>query len=222
MECWTGDFHRGMHALAKHDPAAAAMHLSRALKGCPVSSRRSLSRLLFYLGVSLQRLGLSNSAIRAWIAAQRARKFRRNRELLERYANPYGMAKQLCDDLDDWQAFYSIQLMRYLRGFNKRTLTSTTERTMLQDLICQQWASLKESGALEGKSPEEKSDIFRATRIDYPLFYMSEEHEAVLRVNFTTGKKFRPGDRCLCGSGLPFLACCGRTPGEDELSIGIF
>jgi uncharacterized protein YchJ len=222
MECWKGDFHRGIHALARHDPAAAAMYLSRALKECPVSSRRSLSRLLFYLGVALQRLGLSNSAIRAWIASQRSRKLRRNRELLQRYANPYGMAKQGCDDLDDWQAFYSLQLTRYLRGFNKRTLTSATERSMLQEIIRERWTALKQSGVLEGRSPEEKSVVFRATRIDYPLFYMSDEKDPVLQVNFETGKKFRPGDRCFCGSGLPFLACCGRTPGEDELSIGIF
>jgi hypothetical protein len=222
MECWRGDYHRGIHALARHDPAAAAMHLSRALKDCPVSSRRSLSQLLFYLGVALQRLGLSNSAIRAWIAAQRAHKLRRNRELLERYANHYGMAKQSCDDLDDWQAFYSIQLMRYLRGFNKRTLTSSTERSMLREIIHQHWAGLLKSGVLAGRRPEEKSEIFRAARIDYPLFYMGEEKEPVLRVNFETGKRFKPGDRCFCGSGLPFLACCGRTPGEDELSIGIF
>jgi hypothetical protein len=222
MECWTGDFHRGIHALARHDPAAAAMHLSRALKDCPVSSRRNLSQLLFYLGVALQRLGLSNSAIRAWIAAQRAHKLRRNRELLERYANHYGMAKQRCEDLDDWQAFYSIQLMRYLRGFNKRSLTSTAERSMLREIIRQHWASLIQSGALGGRSPEEKSEIFRAARIDFPLFYKGEETQPVLRVNFETGKKLKPGDRCFCGSGLPFLACCGRTPGEDELSIGIF
>ena len=41
----------------------------------------------------------------------------RARQILERFANSYGMAKQCCGDLDDWQAFYSIHLLRYLRGF---------------------------------------------------------------------------------------------------------
>ncbi len=44
----------------------------------------------------------------------------------------------------------------------------------------------------------------------------------VIAVNFQTKKKVKLSDRCLCGSGLPYIICCGRTPGKEELMSGIF
>ena len=198
------------------------LFFSRALHVCPVNRSEDLARLLYYLGIALKRLGLSNSAVRSWIAAHRIKRQRHSQELLERFANSYGMAKQDCPDQDDWQAFYSMQLMRYMRGFNRRTLSNEAERSMLLDIIRNYWDKLKASGRLEGKSPGEKSEIFKNTCIDFPLFFRGDPADAVLRVDFGTGRKLRPGDKCFCGSGLSYLSCCGRTPGEDELIIGIF
>ena len=31
-----------------------------------------------------------------------------------------------------------------------------------------------------------------------------------------------PNDRCVCGSGLPYRLCHGRTPGTDEVLLGKF
>jgi len=222
MKRWQSDFQRGRQALSKHDAGSALVLFSRSLQDCPVSDRTSLSRILFYLGLALQRLGLANSAVHSWIAAQRTKKGQLTEKLLRRFANSYGMAKQCSCEQDDWQAFYSIQLMRYLRGFNKRTLTSETERCLLGDLIKQYWLGLCSSDVLEGKSPEEKCEIFKAARIDFPLFYLPQDRESLLRVDFQAKRRLAGSDRCFCGSGLPFLSCCGRTPGEDELSIGLF
>ena len=221
MECWKSDFHRGIHAMSRHDPAGALGHFSRSLRDCPVARSGDLSRLLYYLGMALQRLGFPNSAIRSWLASQRAQKRRNTRALIERFANEYGMARQRSGELDDWQAFYSIQVMRYLRGFGKHALTSSAERCMLADIIREAWVSLQSCGSLEGKSAAEKSRIFQSTRIDFPLFYYSQVHDAVIPVNFRTGERVCAESKCFCGSGLSFLACCGRTPGEDEFSGGI-
>jgi hypothetical protein len=222
MERWQTDTHRGILRLSRHDPGGAVLHFAQALQRCPVSRSDDLAKLLYYLGIALKRLGLSNSAVRSWIAAHRARRQRHTQELLARFSNSYGMAKQSCEDQDDWKAFYSIQLMRYLRGFNRRTLSSDAERHMLLDIIRTYWDKLAESGALRGKSPAEKSEIFKKTCIDFPLFFQGNIADPVVRVDFATGKKQRPADKCFCGSGLPYLACCGRTPGEDELMIGVF
>jgi hypothetical protein len=222
MELWRTDIHRGMRRLSRHDPGGAVLYFSRALQGCPVSRSEELARLLFYLGIALRRLGFCNSAVRSWIAAHRTRKQRHTLELLERFANSYGMAKQGCQDLDDWQAFYSTQLLRYLRGFKRRAVSSEAERHMLYDLIRLEWDQLKHSGVLTGKSAEEKSEIFRNTHVDFPLFSQAPTEDTVVRVDFKRGRRLKPGDTCFCGSGLPYLACCGRTPGEDELTIGIF
>ena len=222
MEPWQTDIHRGLRQLSRHDPGGAVLHFAKALHLCPVDRSDDLAKLLYYLGIALKRLGLSNSAVRSWIVAHRTKRQRHTHELLERFANSYGMAKQSCPDQDDWQAFYSMQLMRYMRGFNRRTLSSENERKLLVEIIRTYWEKLKGSGALSGKTPAEKSEIFKNTCIDFPLFFRGNTVEPVLRVDFSTGRKLGPGDKCFCGSGLPYLACCGRTPGEDELMIGIF
>jgi len=222
MECWDADFHRGIHALRRHEPALAVGHFSRAVRGCPVARSGELARLRYFLGMALQRLGFPHSAVRSWLAAPRAHKGRPPRALLQRFANDYGMAKQRSRELDDWQAFYSVQVMRYLRGFRKRALTSDAERCMLADIIREAWLSLLASGALAGKSAAQKSRLFQAARIDFPLFYHEQVYDPVINVDFRSRERVCAESRCFCGSGLPFLACCGRTPGEEELSSGIF
>ncbi len=219
---WTIDIHVALQRLSRHDPGGAIVYFTRALRRCPVNCGGELPRLLFYMGIALRRLGLSNSAVRSWISLLRLRRDRHTRELLERFSNCYGMAKQPSSEMDDWQAFYSIQLMRYLQAARKRSLTSASERALLRELLLVYWMRLVESGSLQGKSPEEKSALFKATRIEFPAFLHDRRPDPLLRVNFANGARVQPGDPCPCGSGLPHLACCGRTPGEDELTIGLF
>lgn len=222
MENWRSSFHQGVRHLARHDAAGALPLFSRALQDCPSSQADDLTRVLYYLGITLKRLGYGNSAVRSWTASLRMKRKKHTRQLLERFANSYGMVKQGCGEQDDWQAFHSIQLLRYLRGFNRSSLTSSSERHMLAEIIHSYWEKLRDSGALAGKSCAEKMEVFQSVRIDFPLFCMDVGRDPVLRVDFSRGCKVRAGDSCPCGSGLAFLACCGRTPGEDELTIGLF
>lgn len=222
MDRWTVDFHRGIRYLSGHDPASAIVFLSRAVQHCPLSRSEELTKALYYLGIALKRVGYGNSAIRSWVTSHRMKKSKHTRALLNRFCNDYGMAKQDCEAQDDWQAFYSIQLMRYLRGFKKRTLSDRSERTMIVDIVREAWNELQASGALEGRTPEEKYEVFLNTKIDFPLFYYSRLQDPVVRVNFSEGRRYKAGDPCPCGSGLQFSCCCGRNPGEDELSIGLF
>ena len=222
MDRWTVDFHRGIRHLSGHDPAGAILFFSRAVQACPLSRSEELTKALYYLGIALQRIGYSNSAIRSWVTSLKMKKSRHTRALLDRFCNEYGMAKQDCEAQDDWQAFYSIQLMRYLRGFKKRTLSDRAERSMIVDIVREAWSGLVASGALEGCTPEEKYEIFQKTKIDFPLFYYSRLQDPLVRVNFFEGRRYKAGDPCPCGSGLQFCCCCGRNPGEDELSIGLF
>jgi hypothetical protein len=222
MDRWTNDFHRGIRSLSGHDPASAVLFLSRAVQKCPVTRPDELTKYLYYLGIALQRIGYGNTAIRSWVTSQRMKKRKHTRALLDRFCNYYGMAKQDCQDQDDWQAFYSIQLMRYLRGFAKRTLSDRAERSMIYDIVREAWKELRQSGALEGRTPEEKYEIFHNTKIDFPLFYYGRLQDPVVRVNFSEGRRYRAGDPCPCGSGLQYSCCCGRDLGEDELSIGLF
>jgi hypothetical protein len=222
MDRWTVDYHQGIRYLSGHDPAGAVVHFSRAVQHCPVNRSEELTKALYYLGVALKRVGYSNSAIRSWATSLRMKKSRHTRALLERFCNDYGMAKRDCQAEDDWQAFYSIQLMRYLRGFKKRTLSDRIERSVILEIVRESWKRLKDSGALQGRTPEQKYEIFQKTKIDFPLFYYSRTRDPVVRVNFSEGRRFGLADPCPCGSGLPFHCCCGRNPAEEELSIGLF
>ena len=222
MDNYKADLNRGIHKLSKHDLGSAVMYFSRALSSCPVSSSAELSRILYYMGIALKRLGLSNSAIRSWLVSLRVKKRKNTKKLLQRFSNSYGMAKQDSVEMDDWKAFYSIHLLRYLRGFRKSTLTSECERDCLKEIILAHWRKLVDSGILAGKTPEEKSEIFKGTEIDFPLFFYGQAEDPVIQVNFQAGRKLKAADTCFCGSGLPFCACCGRILGEDELTFGLF
>ena len=222
MDRWIVDYHRGIRHLSGHDPAGAIAFFSRAVQACPLSRSEELTKALYYLGVALQRVGYGNSAIRSWVISHRMKKSRHTRALLDRFCNEYGMAKQDCEAHDDWQAFYSIQLMRYLRGFKKLTLSDHAERSMIVDIVREAWNGLVASGALEGRTPEEKYEIFKSTKIEFPLFYYSRLRNPLVRVNFSEGRRYKAGDPCPCGSGLQYCCCCGRNPGEEELSIGLF
>ena len=219
MITWQIDMNRGVYFLSKHDARMAVRCFCQALQRCPVSNARELARLLFFLGTAFKRLGYSNYAIKSWNASQRLLKNGYARKALTRYSNAYGMERQESEDEDDWRAFYCIQLRRYLAGKGKRTFTSDAERDMIRDLVQSYWKDLKSSGALEGRSIEEKCRVFRSVDIVFPCFGITE---SCVHVNFSTGKRVELDERCYCGSGLPFLSCCGRIVSEEELSTGIF
>ncbi|MGA2479089.1 MAG: SEC-C domain-containing protein [Spirochaetia bacterium] len=134
------------------------------------------------------------------------------------------MERQDTGEADDWQAFSSIQTARYLLGKNKRTFATLAEKDMIGDLIRDSWQELVDAGTLDKKSGCEKMEIFRSVRIVFPSIVLAEPRASspVIAVNFQTKMKVKLSDRCLCGSGLPYIICCGRTPGKEELMSGIF
>jgi protein-disulfide isomerase-like protein with CxxC motif len=143
--------------------------------------------------------------------------------MVERFANWYGMEKQTDPQLDDWKAFFSIQLARYLEKKSTRKLGTVAERDMITDLIYDYWKELKKSGILEEKEYGEKLDIFKEVEIIFPSLVVPDEGKnQPIPVDFRRKQHVNSTDRCHCGSGLPYSVCCGRTPGLDELECGIF
>jgi hypothetical protein len=134
------------------------------------------------------------------------------------------MERQDSSDADDWQAFSSIQIARYLLGKNKRAFSTQAEHDMLLDLVRDSWGELRRSQDMAGLSGCEKLEAFRAVRIVFPDVVPGEPRveDPVIAVNFQTKQRVALGDRCSCGSGMPFMLCCGRTPGREELLSGSF
>jgi len=221
MDVWRCEIKKGLRHLSRHEPDRALSFFRSALEGCPVSESRALSRLLFYIGITLKRLGCTDSAVKSWLLAYRLTKNSFAYAMIKRYANTYGMAKQDRGDRDDWRAFYSLQLARYLNAKKRRQFYFEAERDMVRDLIFDHWVRLREQYPTEGMSPEEKERLFERTVIVFPFVVIPEAlQNPVIHVDFRRNRKLEPQDRCPCGSGLSFMLCCGRIPGERELLSG--
>jgi hypothetical protein len=220
---WVRHYDRGLDFLSRHRPTEAVKALQTALENCPPARAKQLYQICLFLGVALHRIGFPQSAIKAWISCQRLNKRGPTRKMLSRYTNCYGMERQDCSEADDWQAFSAIQTARYLLGKNKRTFSTLAEQDMITDLIRDAWSQLRRSdlGSMSGCA---KIEAFRSVRIVFPTVVFSEPplNGPVIAVNFQTKRRVGLSDRCSCGSGMPFMLCCGRTPGKEELLSGSF
>jgi len=218
------EFDRGLGCLSRHKPAEAARFLRKALDGCPAFRSKEIHLICLYLGVALRRVGCTQSAIRSWASCQRLNKHGHARKLLDHIANGYGMERQATKREDDWNAFAAAQISRYLLGKVKRRFSTAAERDMIIDLIRDHWRRLERTCSLDGFSVSEKYAMFRNEKIVFPIVLarIPGGNEPVISVDFRSKRRVKPMDRCICGSGLPFMLCCGHTPASEELLSGSF
>ncbi len=223
MQNWYINIEKGKDCLSKHRLWPALRSFNKALKECPVSQSEHLYKLFFYLGVTLKKLGLSNIAIRSWCNARKIKKSGYSSKMLKRFSNAYGMAKQKTSNLDDWKAFYSIQLAKYLKMKPGGKLSSNAEKDMISDLILDSWKELLKTRRFDTMSPEDKMSVFNCTNIIFPVYIPPDliKNEQI-HVNFRKKKKMSMNDRCICGSGLTYGICCGHNINEEELFSGHF
>ena len=200
MQTWQSDIKKGVRHLSRHQPDKALGFFCKALERCPVAQSRSLSRLLFYLGVTLRRLGCVDSAVKSWLLSYKLTKDSFSLKMIQRYANTYGMAKQADEERDDWRAFFSLQLSRYLVTKKHKRFSCDAERDMVRDLIYDHWLQLKKRHLLSGKSPEEKEKLFQAVKIVFPFVVVPDQLiHPVVHVDFRHNRKVELHDRCPCG-----------------------
>lgn len=223
MENWNRLLEQGIRSLARHDAAGALKALERSLASCPSSQASELHRILYYTGIALQRVGCSDSALRSWLSGGRVQKRGHSKRMADRFTNGYGMAKQGSVDLDDWKAFLALQLSRYLRTKNRHAFCSEAEEDVVREIIADAWRSIRKTCVMAGKTAAEKYETFSNIRIVFPMAVLpSAGKEAILPVDFQKKRGILSADRCPCGSGRMFRACCGRTPGSEELRFGLF
>jgi hypothetical protein len=137
--------------------------------------------------------------------------------------NDYGMAERFDSSDNDWQAFYCIHLRRYLESKNSRRVGTKAESDMIRELIYEHWQQLRGSRLVAALDPNRRLLLYRKVVIIFPFFDVPNQiADPTVHVDFTKKDRLLPPDRCVCGSGLPYKVCCGRTLGEDELAIGEF
>lgn len=218
---WRSPYERGKHQLSHHSPERALRHFENALSACPVSRTKELSKVLFYLGITFQKLGMSSCAVKSWTVSYKLDKNSYAGRLLQRHTNDYGMPKQETLEMDDWRAFYAIHLSKYLAQKKSGKLGTDAEKDMIWDLILDAWKSVKRSFCLENLDYETKLRIFRDTRIVFPAFRVPGQNvgNQPIPVDFFRQKRILSDDTCVCGSGLPFKACCGRIVDQQDQHI---
>ena len=215
-------FIKGKRLLAHHQPRVALEYLKEAVKKCPVEDRQELVYRLFYLGIALKKVGLPSSALKTWITARGVYRRSYAGRMAERFLNDYGMLRQENCELDDWNAFYAIQLKKYLESKRSRKIGSQGEKDMIWDLIFEYWQGIQHSEVLNGKSCSEKIELFESVEIIFPFFSIPSGKSGVIHVDFHGGNKIKGSDPCPCRSGLDYAQCCGRTPADEELLFGLF
>ncbi len=232
MQSWLIDYQRGLRWLRRHRPLRALAYLERALLAVPTdrlrspgsgSRRADIARLFYYLGLGFRKAGMRNRAIGSWVESARLEKRGTVRRKLFRVTNRYGMARQESREIDDQQAFYGIQLSRYIRSKQSHRLGTRAEIDMIAELIDEYWARLRASADLSQLTCGQKLELFRSIVIVFPFLTVPEDLKTEdVAVDFSHGRRVGDEDRCVCGSGLPYRLCHGRIPGADEALIGKF
>ena len=213
-------FRNGRRALRRHRNRQALQLLTAAVAECPATERSQLAAALRALGFACARLGRRDAALRCWVDAQRTRKQAPLARLIRRCSNDYGMPRQHHRILDDWRAFHSLQLSRYVAAGGRLPL-GPAESDMLRDLLWSHFTELLRGGAMEGLSAEQRRELFVSLQIPFPLLRLpSEPPGNTIAVDFVRGRRPSAADPCLCGSALPYVLCCGRIPTSGEIAIG--
>ncbi len=219
MHPWMLSLKNGLRSLTRHDPERALKYFNKAIKSCPVRETDELSAILHFTGVTLKKMGLHDGAIKSWVASWRIRKTPLTDRHIRRFSNEYGMMKQGLEELDDWKAFYALQLKRYCSMKKSQCVGTLAEQDMIRDLIRDAWMELRKNVNLSDRTPSEKLGIFRSVSIVFPLFFVPGER----KIANSGGSASKPKTKtCFCGSDLPWGECCGRIFRQGTSRSGMF
>lgn len=213
-------FRAGIRALSRHDAQAALRLFRIVVDSCPASEHKALARYLYWLSISLLRLGRSELAVKSLGSAQRLAPRGTARKLYGNMINDYGMVRTGCEEKDDFRAFFAIQIRRYIGMRPGGKFSGEAERDAVVCIITDAWLGLKKTEQLSKKTCSDKLDLFRSYTIHFPFQFMTTGR--VLEANFRRGSIQKEDDRCSCGSGLPYRQCCGRTRSAFEVEHGSF
>jgi len=227
MTSWTLSYKRGLRLLSDHKPLEASREFRRAAQDCPASNRLHLARVLFYFGISLERSGQGTLAVKSWVNARKLVRSGAVARAFDRWVNDYGMRRRPNTEGDDYCAFKSIQVGRYLGTRGSGRFGSQAEKDAVNDLILDAFRLLSRSGILQGLPVQRKLELFKRSRVDLPFLYVDDALELQkepLVGNFRRAQlgavRVGPEDRCACGSGLPSRVCCGRLSSCMEIEYG--
>ena len=207
---------RGLRELSRHNPAQALELFRKSIELTPPSSEKTLSRALYWLSIALLQLNKRDLAVKSLANAQKIHRQGYIRRFYIRHVNEYGMIKQPTKELDDLYAFLSIQLSFYLLNRPSYRFGSEAEHSMVLAFLLHTWKNIKGTEEFKSLDCSEKLLLFNKLKIDFPAFapysvVQRKRERQIIPSNIAYNQL------CSCGSGLPFMQCCGRIRGISEL-----
>lgn len=219
MSDWKLQFKQGKENNHCENYEKAQELLELALEGCPDKDSASISQIVFEIGRSFFGRGMRGVAISNMLAAVKMGLNESHAQnMMNCLVNEYGMPAQKTPEGNDEAAFAAIHVMRYLYSKNSGKFGTLAEKDMIFELVSDAWTDFNERVNISGLKTLEKISRFREYVIFFPAFFVPEEDLAVEHVIYADFGN----NLCACGSGLPFMWCCGRIKSIDELENGCF
>ena len=189
------------------------------LKECPFEEDEYLSQIFSYLGHILLDFGMDRQALSSLKKSLRASSCDSIKKEVLSLINSYGMIRNNNSFEDDFKAFISIQIKKYLEIKHQHRFGSKAEADMVMELLLDAWDEIKPLTTSMHSNLLNKLKVFKGYKIDFPI--MSVNESTVIVFNFTTKRVQKREDECICGSGLPYYACCGSVKEPKDYFLGL-
>lgn len=219
---WKKELKKGQVFLAQKELHHALKCFESAVNNCPVSSQKGLEKSLYFLGLTLKKLGKIDSALKCWHMGKGIQKNSKTLKMIESHSNQYGMLKSNhCSQYEDKEAFIGLQLQKYLNTKKNKRFCTDAEKDVIIEIILSYWSDMLKEGNFDHLSIEEKVQFFKRQLIIFPVSDLKTlengQNDTVLVANFKSGKKQTMDDECSCGSGIPYIKCCGRILSREDI-----
>lgn len=155
--------------MANHDAAAALPYLRLAVDQCPPERRTELSRRLYWLSMALRRLDRQTLAIKALASARQLSPRGPVSRSFYNITNGYGQPRCACEEHDDYRAFFSVQVKRYLWTVPGQRFADNSEMEIVLEVIAKAWLQLQKEISLDGLDCRTKLACFDKYRINFPV-----------------------------------------------------
>lgn len=163
-------FRQGIRELSRHRPDKAVAILRDSVSACPAAKIDALAKASYWLAIAELRLDKPEQALQSLSTSRRLRPRGFGARVYARRVNCYGMPRRASPDLDNFYAFYSIQVCLFLGRKPGRRFSSESEKDTVTRLVSFAWQNLKASGRLAALEPAQRLSLFRDWPGVFPSF----------------------------------------------------
>jgi len=170
---WNKQLKKGLSFLTQSDLHKALKCFETSVTDCPVTDIKGLDKSLFFLGITLSKLGREESALKCWNIAKEtkynglsAKMLKRHSSLKKLLSNQYNVEK-------DKTIFFKIQVKKYLKKKKVCRFCSDAEKDVICDIINEYWLEILSCGNLNHLSLEKKMIFFKNQMLIFPFSNLS-------------------------------------------------